>query len=179
VMRKAVQQQNTSGWVAKYHTLRRVAMNVQASLLLRLLCEFPWRQRQYRDMELGHHLTKGDDGRWHLRFHGGELKRSHRHGEENVLTGILSPENGAFLDEWLTLWRPFLIIPTKTYVYRECSRQLPPGSPRLTKASQAQRSQTQYEVTGKEPTHVFLTNTGWPMQNYHVDNLVKRVVISK
>jgi hypothetical protein len=170
---KAVQSHQTTGWVAKYFTLRGVAMNVQASLLLRLMCEFPWRQRQYRDMELGKHLTKGEDGRWRLRFHGAQLKRSHRNGQENELTGTLSPENGAFLDEWLTLWRPFLIVPSSTYMYRETSKQLPPGSPRLTKASQAQRSQTYYEVTGQEPTHVFLTRTGWPMRDFQIANLVK------
>jgi hypothetical protein len=170
---KAVQAHETTGWVAKYFTMRGVAMNVQASLLLRLLCEFPWRQRQYREMELGKHLTQGDDGRWHLRYHGAELKRSHRRGEENVLSGTLSPENGAFLDEWLTLWRPFLIVPSTTYVYRDTSIGLPPGSPRLTKASQAQRSQTQAEVTGKEPTHVFLTKTGWPMRDFQIASLVK------
>lgn len=95
----------------KYHTFRGVAMNVQASLLLRALCEYPWRQRQYRDMELGKHLTKGDDGRWQLRYHGAQLKRWHRRGKENELAGVLSPENSAFLDEWLTLWRPFLRDP--------------------------------------------------------------------
>ncbi|MDQ3829705.1 MAG: hypothetical protein M3361_10450 [Candidatus Tectomicrobia bacterium] len=170
---KAVHSRQLTGSVAKYFTLRGVAMNVQASLLLRLLCELPWRQRQYRDMELGKHLTKGDDGRWQLRYHGAELKRSHRHGEENVLTGVISPENGAFLDEWLTLWRPFLIHRSTTYVYRDTYIGLPPGTPRLTRASQAQRSQTQYEVTGREPTHVFLTRTGWPMRNFQVTALVK------
>jgi hypothetical protein len=170
---RAVQQGNMDGWVGKYHTLRGVAMNVQTSLMLRLMCEFPWRQRQYREMELGNHLTKGDDGRWRLRFHGSQLKRTHRNGQENELTGTISLENGAFLDEWLTLWRPFLVSRSTAYVYRQTSKALPPDAPRLTKASLAQRQHTQLEATGKEPTHVFLTKTGWPMRDFHIDNLVK------
>jgi integrase len=169
MMLKAVQTHTTDGWVFKYHTMRRVCMNIQASLLLRLLCEFPWRQRQYREMELGTHLTKGPDGRWRLRFHGSQLKRSHRDGRENELTGTLSPENSAFLDEWVTLWRPFLMKASETYVYRDVSWPRATGEPKPT----SQRRQTMYEAIGEEPTHVFLTQTGWPMTDQQVINLVK------
>jgi integrase len=124
-------------------------------------------------MELGKHLIKADDGRWHLRYHGSQLKRSHRQGEENVLSGILSPENGAFLDEWLTLWRPFLIRPSQTYVYRFGSNRRNAKSPHPSTSPAAQRRHTHYEVTGQEPTHVFLTKTGWPMDDAQIGNLVR------
>ena len=170
---KAVQAHDTTGWVGKYLTMQLIAMNVQASLLLRLLCEYPWRQRQYREMELGKHLTKGKDGRWQLRYHGSQLKRSHRDGRENVLSGTLSPENSAFLDEWLTLWRPFLVRPSQTYVYRLGSNRRNAKSPEPSTSPAAQRRYTHYEVTGQEPTHIFLTKTGWPMDDAQMTDLVR------
>jgi len=97
--------------------LRPIAWRVQARLLLRLLMEWPWRQRNFREMRLGRHLVKDRDGRWRMSFHGHELKISHRGTRENVLEGFISSENHALMEEWLSTWRPRLVPPNSDLVF--------------------------------------------------------------
>jgi site-specific recombinase XerD len=68
-------------------------------------------------MHLGQNLRQRGDGRWEMRYHGKELKISHRQGQENRLQGVISVELQPLLEEYLTLWRPRLAPPGEDHVF--------------------------------------------------------------
>jgi integrase len=113
-MHRGVQTGELPAWMG---SLRRTAWNVQISLLIRLMLEFPWRQRQFREMRLGQNLRQRGDGRWEMRYHGQELKISHRQGQENRLQGVISAELQPLLEEDLTFWRPRLAPPGEDHMF--------------------------------------------------------------
>jgi hypothetical protein len=101
----------------KARAFKKTAWFVQVSLLLTLMIEWPWRQRNYREMQLGRHLIRQPDGSWMMRFRGKELKIERRNGQENQLTGVLSPEVGQLMQEWLEVWRPRLAPAQERHVF--------------------------------------------------------------
>jgi hypothetical protein len=99
-------------------SLARVAWELEASLLLQLLLERPWRQRQYREACLGVHLVQRPDRQWQWQFRGKDLKIERRNGQENELSAIVPPDIQPRLEEWLTVWRPRLCpSPQESHVF--------------------------------------------------------------
>ena len=56
-------------------TGQRMAHQAMVSLILYMLIEYPWRQRQYRDMLIEKHLRAQPDGTFLMHFSGKELER--------------------------------------------------------------------------------------------------------
>ena len=98
---------------------RRMAWQAEVSLLLYCLVEYPWRQRQYRDLCLEQQLRRQPDGTFLMRFSGKELKIGRRSdGTVNELRGVLDGPLAERMEEWLTLWRPFLTTdPQERHVF--------------------------------------------------------------
>ena len=97
------------------HPGARRASAFQRGLMLKLLVRVPLRQRNVREMRLGEHLFKDQDGYWQLYFSGTDLKISHRGAAVNKYELNLStyaPEWIALLDEFLRVHRPRLPNPT-------------------------------------------------------------------
>jgi len=93
----------------------RYAYGVLQSILIRLSIRLPLRQRNLREMvwnpetpERGRNLCRRD-GKWYIRFAGGELKISHVNGEVHRVEHEFPDDIADFLEEWLYLWRPVLI----------------------------------------------------------------------
>jgi hypothetical protein len=88
---------------------KNLALQAEVSLLIGLLIEWPWRQRQYRDMLIGQHLQAQTDGTFLMYFKGKDLKIGrNRDGRDNELVGVLSGPLAERMSEWLQVWRPIL-----------------------------------------------------------------------
>jgi hypothetical protein len=85
------------------------AWQAQMSLIIRLLVRIPLRQRNIREMRLGHNLKRTADGRWEIHFRGKELKIAMRQGRENEKRDLWPAELCDQLDEFLKTWRPILL----------------------------------------------------------------------
>jgi hypothetical protein len=99
-------------------TWTRTALWVQHSLMLRFLIRIPFRQRNLREMRLGHNLLHLPNGTWQVRYRGEELKIGRRNGRENHLSYAFPKDLQGLLEEWLTQWRPRLLSgPDHKYVF--------------------------------------------------------------
>jgi hypothetical protein len=92
-------------------SMRRIAIWVELSLIIRLLVRIPLRQRNIRELQLGQNLIPPSTptGTWQIRFRGAELKVGYRHGRENILVHNIPSAIQGLLEEWLTRWRPLLL----------------------------------------------------------------------
>jgi hypothetical protein len=79
------------------------------ALMVRILVRLPLRQRNLREMRLGHNLYQDHSRDWHLTFKGEELKVGTKHGRTNIITVNLSklfPEIIPHMEEYLQRFRP-------------------------------------------------------------------------
>ena len=93
----------------------KYAYRVLQSILIRLSIRLPLRQRNLREMlfnpstpEQGRNLYK-NNGKWYIRFVGGELKISHVKGEVHRVEHEFPDDLVDLLEEWLSQWRTVLI----------------------------------------------------------------------
>jgi integrase len=90
-------------------SLFKTATAVQMSLIIRMLVRIPLRQRNMREMRLGHHLKQVSEKRWEIHFRGEELKIANRQGQVNEVRYPFPQDLQWLLDEWLTIWRPSVL----------------------------------------------------------------------
>ena len=62
-----------------------------------------------REMYLGENLHKDPQGQWRITFRGEQLKIARRRGKENCFSVPFPPTLVPLLEEYLQLWRPFLL----------------------------------------------------------------------
>ncbi len=86
----------------------RTATQAGLSLMLRLWCRRPYRQRNMREMLLEKNLYRNADGKWMIRFVGDELKVAKRHGLVNTFLLPFPEDLLPTLEAYLTVWRPLL-----------------------------------------------------------------------
>ena len=94
----------------RYPGVRR-ATTFQVGVILKLLVRVPLRQRNVREMRLGHNLFADEHGRWWLHFEGDELKIGEKRGRANVYKRDLTevcPDLLPVLEEWQRDYRPKL-----------------------------------------------------------------------
>ena len=107
----------------RYPGARRAAL-FQRGLMLKLLVRVPLLQRNVREMRLGEHLFKDQDGYWQLHFAGDDLKIGTRGGgvnEYNLNLSTYRPEFIPVLEEFLQVYRPRLPNPTdSTLLFLSC-----------------------------------------------------------
>ena len=77
--------------------------------MLRLWCYIPLRQRNMREMKLGHNLHKDSQGKWRITFRGEELKVATKRGRANIFDVPFPETLVPVLEDYLTLWRPILL----------------------------------------------------------------------
>lgn len=90
-----------------------LAVRVGVSVMIRLLVRLPLRMRNILEMEVGKNLSKQQDGNLAIRFSGRQLKVEQVRGRTKRVDYVIEPDNTGFYElmmEWLTLWRPFLIV---------------------------------------------------------------------
>ena len=92
----------------------RYAAQAGISLMLRLWTHIPYRQRNMREMQLGKNLYQDAQGAWRIVFHGDELKVASKRGRPNVFDLPFPLPLVPHLEEYLTHWRPRLLLPTRT-----------------------------------------------------------------
>lgn len=79
------------------------------SLMIRLWCRRPYRQRNMREMEFPENLYKNGKGQWMIRFIGEELKVASKKGRQNHFELPFPPDLVADLEVYLSTWRPLLV----------------------------------------------------------------------
>jgi hypothetical protein len=85
------------------------AFRAGLSLMLRLWCYIPYRQRNIREMTLDHNLYKTTNGQWRLRFTGDQLKMAAKRGRPNAFDLPFPDTLVPALESYLELWRPLLV----------------------------------------------------------------------
>lgn len=79
------------------------------SLMLKLWCYIPYRQRNMREMLLGENLYKDPrDGVMKIRFSGEQMKIATKNGRENIFELPFPDDVLPQLNEYLAKWRPIL-----------------------------------------------------------------------
>jgi hypothetical protein len=143
------------GWART--TFTKTAWKAQMSLIIRLLVRLPLRQRNIREMKLGHSLKRTADGRWEIHFRGRELKVAVRQGRENEVRYLFPEDLCGQLDEFLTTWRPYLLgqVPDSQVVF--ITRQ---GQPLTSDHLCAMYTRTVYRVLGKYTT-IHMIRDAW------------------
>jgi integrase len=94
----------------RYPGVRR-ATTFQVGVILKLLVRVPLRQRNVREMRLGHNLFADEHGHWWLHFEGDELKIGEKRGRANVYKRDLTEVCADLLpvlEEWQRDYRPRL-----------------------------------------------------------------------
>jgi hypothetical protein len=84
------------------------AVRHQMGLILRLLVRVPMRQRNIREMRLGHNLLQDQSAKWHLHFQGEQLKVGRRGGRLNTFQLPFPPDLTEHLEEFLHQYRPII-----------------------------------------------------------------------
>jgi hypothetical protein len=87
----------------------RLASNHGKALILRLLVRVPLRQRNIRELQLGHNLYRDHQGIWQLHFQGEDLQIGERGGRTNTFHMPFPPDLVEHLDEYLERYRPLLL----------------------------------------------------------------------
>jgi Phage integrase family len=101
---------NPEQYALPYRTsLFKTATAAQMSLLIRLMVRIPLRQRNLREMRIGHHLKRVSEKQWEIHFRGEELKIASRQGQINEVRFAFPQDLQWLLDEWLAIWRPALL----------------------------------------------------------------------
>jgi hypothetical protein len=93
--------------------LRRI-LAFQRGVILAFFRRLPLRQRNVRELQLGHHLFRDHEGHWQLRFVGDDLKIRTRKGVDNeylVDLTTFAPSWIPILEEWINNYRPRLPEP--------------------------------------------------------------------
>ena len=88
------------------------AAHAGLSLMLRLWTFIPYRQRNMREMQLGKNLYQDAHGIWRIGFRGDELKVASKQGRTNIFDLPFPPSLVPHLEEYLTHWRPRLLLST-------------------------------------------------------------------
>jgi Phage integrase family len=135
----------------------KTAWKAQMSLLIRLLVRIPLRQRNLREMKLGHNLKRTADGRWEIHFRGKELKVAMRQGREHEVRYLFPEELCGQLDEFLTIWRPYLLGQTVDCQVVFLNRQ---GQPLTSNHLCSMYTKAVYRVLGKYTT-IHLARDAW------------------
>lgn len=79
------------------------------SLMIRLWCRRPYRQRNIRELVLGESLYQDGDGQWIIRFVGEEMKVPQKNGQPNQFELPFPLDLVADLEVYLSTWRPLLL----------------------------------------------------------------------
>jgi site-specific recombinase XerD len=127
------------------------------SLIIRLLVRLPLRQRNIREMKLGHNLKRTTDGRWEIHFRGRELKVAMRQGRENEVRYPFPEDLVQQLDEFLTVWRPFMLGTAPDIQLVFVTRK---GQPLSSDHLNTMYTRTVYRVLGKYTT-IHLIRDAW------------------
>lgn len=128
------------------------------SLIIRLWCRRPYRQRNIREMELGSNLYKNADGKWMIRFEGEELKVGRKNGNINCFELPFPEDLVQDLENYLSVWRPLLINgvanpPKNVFLIAK-------GTPYESENLKRGVANCVYSYTGK-PFHPHLIRTIW------------------
>lgn len=78
------------------------------SLIIRLLCRRPFRQRNVREMQIDENVYKTTEGSWMIRFVGEALKIEQKNGQENDFELPFPTDLVPQLETFLSTWRPLL-----------------------------------------------------------------------
>jgi integrase len=102
---------------SRAYDLTRYTTYTGLSLIIRLLCRVPLRQRNIREMRLKHNLFQDHAGCWRIRFRGTELKVARKMGALNVYECAWPEDLISELEEYLTIWRPHLAPDGEDHVF--------------------------------------------------------------
>lgn len=78
------------------------------SLIIRLLCRRPFRQRNVREMKIDENIYKNTEGSWTISFVGEALKIGQKEGKVNDFKLPFPTELVPQLETYLLTWRPLL-----------------------------------------------------------------------
>lgn len=78
------------------------------SLIIRLLCRRPFRQRNVREMKIDDNIYKNEEGSWMISFSGEGLKIEQKQGKENHFELPFPTDLVPQLETYLSTWRPLL-----------------------------------------------------------------------
>jgi len=85
------------------------ALHAGLSLMFRLWCYRPYRQRNMREMQLDENLHKDAHGTWFITFRGEQLKVASKRGRPNEFNLQFPETLVPVLEEYLSVWRPILV----------------------------------------------------------------------
>jgi hypothetical protein len=85
------------------------ALHAGLSLMFRLWCYRPYRQRNMREMQLDENLHKDAHGKWFITFRGEQLKVASKRGRSNEFNLQFPNALVPVLEEYLNVWRPILV----------------------------------------------------------------------
>jgi hypothetical protein len=134
----------------------RTASQAGLSLMFRLWCYIPLRQRNIREMRLHEHLYQDHHGQWRLRFKGQQLKIATKKGRENILDLPFPAALIPALEAYLSTWWPILhALHSRQEVF--LSRA---GTPYTLSQLYSKTTDNAYVFTGKR-WHPHLIRTIW------------------
>jgi hypothetical protein len=145
------------GYNAQHPGLKS-ALHAGLSLMFRLWCFIPLRQRNVREMKLEENLYKDANDHWRLTFHDEQLKIASKRGRPNTFNVPFPPELVPFLEAYLSLWRPILLKKASqpsSYVFLSHS-----GTPYNYRTLHQVTSTQVYSYTG-EHWHPHIVRTVW------------------
>ena len=135
----------------------RFATRAGLSLMFQLWTYIPYRQRNMREMQLGHNLQKDRQGQWRITFRGEQLKIARKRGKENVFSLPFPPTLVPRLEEYLQLWRPLLLDESHPSAYVFPTER---GGPYTPKHLTEKTSLIVYRYTGKH-WHPHIIRSVW------------------
>ncbi|HEY5867743.1 MAG TPA: tyrosine-type recombinase/integrase [Candidatus Tectomicrobia bacterium] len=142
------------GWASNF---TKSAWKAQMSLIIRLLVRLPLRQRNIREMQIGHNLIETTAGNWEIHFRGSELKIEMRRGQVVEVRYPFPAELVPQLQAWFAIWRPCLTRAKGETSTVFCTRQ---SKPLTTNHIGRMYTNAVYRLTGKYTT-IHLIRDAW------------------
>jgi hypothetical protein len=144
----------------------KTAVRASMSLLFRLWTYIPYRKRNIIDMQLGDNLHKDAEGHWRIRFQGEQLKIGLRNGRPNVFDLPFPPKLVPVLEDFLTLWRPYLVAKSPHPDHEQHVFLTRWGKPYSSESFTAVTRNIVYRYT-KQHWHPHIVRTVWATEMIH------------